>query len=423
VTSETWATAELQSGRMPWLMTNPMDERVKFIAAYLRGELSLSRLCETFGVSRKTAYKWISRYADGGVAELLERSRRPLSNPRSTSREVVSLIVAMRKQYAFWGPKKLLTMLGTAYPGLKLPANSTVGHLLARHGMTHPRRSSRRTAPYGQPFLGYDKPNAVWCGDYKGHFRLLDRTRCHPLTISDGFSRYVLRCEGLRHPRHDPTRDVFEQAFREFGLPDAIRTDNGAPFASTTLGGLSKLSVWWIRLGIRPERIEPGRPDQNGRHERMHRTLKAEATKPMHLDLATQQARFDEWRKEFNEVRPHEALGMKTPASYYEPSPRLYPAELPELVYPPNFETRRVNQSGYILFERHKVYLGWCLPKQVVGLEELEGDKWIVHFGPHALAVVDAASGKLNPLPSPSTRIRKKHQANAKPEEEPNEPR
>ena len=421
--SETWVTAELQSGRMPWLMTNPMDERVKFIAAYLRGELSLSRLCETFGVSRKTAYKWISRYADGGVAELLERSRRPLSNPRSTSREVVSLIVAMRKQYAFWGPKKLLTMLGTAYPGLKLPANSTVGHLLARYGMTRPRRSSRRTAAYGQPFLGYDKPNAVWCGDYKGHFRLLDRTRCHPLTISDGFSRYVLRCEGLRHPRHDPTREVFEQAFREFGLPDAIRTDNGAPFASTTLGGLSKLSVWWIRLGIRPERIEPGRPDQNGRHERMHRTLKAEATKPMHLDLATQQARFDEWRKEFNEVRPHEALGMKTPASYYEPSPRLYPAELPELVYPPNFETRRVNQSGYILFERHKVYLGWCLPKQVVGLEELEGDKWIVHFGPHALAVVDAASGKLSPLPSPSTRIRKKHQANAKPEEEPNEPR
>jgi transposase InsO family protein len=400
-----------------------MDERVKFIAAYLRGELSVSRLCETFGVSRKTAYKWISRYAAGGVAELIERSRRPRSNPKSTSREVVSLIVAMRKEYPFWGPKKLLAMLGTAYPGLRLPATSTVGHLLAHHGLTRPRRSTRRASPYGQPFLGYDKPNAVWCGDFKGHFRLADRTRCHPLTISDGFSRYLLRCEALRHPRYEPTRAVFEQAFREFGLPDAIRTDNGPPFASTTLGGLSKLAVWWIRLGIRPERIAPGRPDQNGRHERMHRTLKAEATKPVRLDLATQQARFDEWRKEFNEVRPHEALGQKTPATYYQPSPRLLPAELPEIVYPPNFETRRVNQSGYILFERHKLYLGWCLPHEVVGLEELEGDKWIVYFGPHALAVVDATSGKLQPLPNPSTRTRKKRETAIQTEEQANDAR
>jgi putative transposase len=396
---------------MPWLTTNPMDERVKFIAAYLRGELSVSRLCDTFGVSRKTAYKWIGRYTDGGVSELIERSRRPRSNPKSTSREVVSLIVAMRKEYPFWGPKKLLAMLGSAYPGLRLPATSTVGHLLAHHGLTRPRRSTRRASPYGQPFLGYDKPNAVWCADFKGHFRLADRTRCHPLTISDGFSRYLLRCEALHHPRHDPTRTVFEQAFREFGLPDAIRTDNGPPFASTALGGLSKLSVWWIRLGIRPERIEPGRPEQNGRHERMHRTLKAEATKPIQVDLAAQQARFDTWRKEFNEVRPHEALGQTTPASHYQPSPRLLPAELPDLVYPPNCETRRVNQSGYVLFERRKVYLSWCLPLQVVGLEELEGDKWIVYFGPHALAVIDGKTGVLQPLPSPSIRTRRKRGA------------
>ncbi len=413
----------LQSGAMPWLTTTPMDERVKFIAAYLRGELSVSRLSETFGVSRKTAYKWIRRYTDGGVAELLERSRRPLSNPRATSREVVSLIVAMRKEYPFWGPKKLLTMVGTAYPGLRLPATSTVGHLLANHGLTRPRRSPRRMTPYGQPFLGYEKPNAVWCGDFKGHFRLLDRSRCHPLTISDGFSRYVLRCEALHHARHEPTRAVFEQAFREFGLPDAIRTDNGAPFASTALGGLSRLSIWWIRLGIRPERIDPGRPDQNGRHERMHRTLKAEATRPTSPDLATHQTRFDVWRREFNEVRPHEALGQKTPASFYQPSPRLYPAELPEPTYPPHFETRRVNQSGLILFERHKVYLSWLLPKELVGLEELEGGKWIVYFGPHSLAVVDAADGTLKPLPTPSLRARKKPQAAAEKEEEPNEPR
>ena len=406
---------------MPWLTTNPMDERVKFIAAYLRGELGVSRLCEVFGVSRKTAYKWIGRYAEGGVAELLERSRRPHSNPKATSIEVVSLIVAMRKEHPFWGPKKLLAMIGNAYPGLKLPATSTVGHLLAHHGLTRARRSTRRATPYGQPFLGYDKPNAVWCADFKGHFRLADRTRCHPLTITDGFSRYLLRCEALRHPRHDETRTIFEQAFREFGLPDAIRTDNGPPFASVTLGGLSKLAVWWIRLGIRPERIEPGRPEQNGRHERMHRTLKAEATKPVRLDLATQQARFDEWRKEFNEVRPHEALGQKTPASFYAASPRLYPLELPELVYPPHFETRRVNQSGYILFEKHKLYVGWCLPKQVVGLEELEEEKWVIHFGPHALAVVDAKDGKLQALPtSPATRTWRKRNDPLRQEEKPN---
>ena len=284
-----------------------MDERVKFIAAYLRGELSISRLCTTFGVSRKTAYKWIARYASGGVAELLDRSRRPQSNPNAMSREVTSLVVSMRKQHPFWGPKKLLAVLGPAYPGLKLPATSTVGHLLSRHGLARPRRSVRRSTPYGQPFLGYDKPNAVWCGDFKGHFRLGDRSRCHPLTISDGFSRFLLRCEGLRKERHDPTRAVFEQAFRKYGLPDAMRTDNGAPFSSLAIGGLSRLSVWWIKLGIRPERIAPGHPEQNGRPERMHRTLKAETAKPARQDLFAQQAAFDLWRKEYSEVRPHEA--------------------------------------------------------------------------------------------------------------------
>ena len=369
-----------------------MDERVKFIGAYLRGELSVSRLCEAFGVSRKTAYKWITRYASGGVAELVERSRRPRAHPKTTSREVASLIIALRKEHSFWGPKKLLSMLGTTYPGLELPATSTVGHLLARHGLTRPRRATRRTTPYGQPFLGYDKPNAVWCGDFKGHFRLADRTRCHPLTISDGYSRFVIRCEGLRHPRYEPSRVVFEQAFREFGLPDAMRTDNGPPFASTTLGGLSHLAVWWIRLGIRPERIAPGRPDQNGRHERMHRTLKAEATKPARLDLAAQQVRFDEWRKEFNEVRPHEALGQTTPASHYEPSARRFLEEPPDLEYPPNFETRRINESGYLRWERGSFYLSWCLAQELVGLDELDDDKWLVYFGPHALAVVDSAN-------------------------------
>jgi len=375
-----------------------MDERVKFIAAYLRGELSLARLSSTFGVSRKTAYKWIARYASGGVAELLNRSRRPLSNPNAMSREVVSLFVSMRKQHPFWGPKKLLAVLGPAYPGLKLPATSTVGHLLARHGLSRPRRSVRRSTPYGQPFLGYDKPNAVWCADFKGHFRLADRTRCHPLTISDGFSRYVLKLEGLRKEKHEPTQVAIEQAFREYGLPDAMRTDNGAPFATLAIGGLSRLSVWWIKLGIRPERIAPGRPDQNGRHERMHRTLKAETAKPAQADLFCQQAAFDTWRKEFNEVRPHEALGQEPPAKYYEPSHRRYPEEAPDPEYPPDFETKRVNHAGGLQFDRCKLHLSWCLAKELVGLEELDDGKWLVHFGPHPLAIFDLAAKKVRPL-------------------------
>jgi transposase InsO family protein len=377
-----------------------MDERVKFIAAYLRGELAVSRLCEAFGVSRKTAYKWIARYAEGGVAELLERSTRPFSHPKTTSPEVASLIVATRKEHPFWGPKKLVAVLRTGYPGLKLPATSTVGHLLTRRGLTHPRRATRRSSPYGEPFLGYDKPNAVWCADFKGHFRLADRTRCHPLTISDGFSRYLLRCEALRHPRYEPTRAVFEQTFREYGLPDAIRTDNGPPFSSLTLGGLSHLAVWWLRLGIRPERIKPGRPDQNGRHERMHRTLKHEAVGPTRLEFAPQQTRFDHWRKEYNEVRPHEALEQKPPAQYYEPSPRPYPAELPEPEYPPQFETRRVNHAGYLLWDRHKYYVSWSLQEQLVGLEELNDGNWVLHFCARSLAVLDATAKVLRPIPA-----------------------
>ncbi len=376
-----------------------MDERVKFIGAYLRGEIGVSRLSEAFNVSRKTAYKWIKRYAEGGVAELVERSKRPHAHPKATSPEVVALVLAMRKEHAFWGPKKLLAVLSSSYPGLKLPATSTVGHLLARRGLTHPRRKVRRSTVYGQPFLGYDKPNAVWCADFKGHFRLADRTRCHPLTISDGYSRFLLRCEALRHPRLEPTRAVFEQVFKEFGLPEAIRTDNGAPFASNTIGGLSFLAVWWMRLGIVPERIAPGRPDQNGRHERMHRTLKHEAVGEDRFDFNGQQERFDAWRQEYNEVRPHEALGQTTPGSHYVPSPRPYPAELPEFEYPSAFAVKKINHAGYLLWERQKYYLSWSLQEQFVGLQPVSDGNWTVHLGPRALAVVDEQAKTVRPLP------------------------
>jgi transposase InsO family protein len=376
-----------------------MDERVKFIAAYLRGELSMARLCEAFGVSRKTAYKWLARYSDGGVAELVNRSRKPRTNPHAVSQEVEQLIIDARKVHPTWGPKKLLITLAPAYPGLRLPATSTVGTILLRHGLTQLRRSFRRSSSrYTQPFLGYDQPNAVWCADFKGHFRLGDGRRCHPLTISDGCTRYLLRCEGLRQPRDAPSHEVFESAFREFGLPNAIRTDNGSPFSSLSAGGLSALAVWWVKLGIRPERIKPGRPDQNGRHERMHRTLKAETAKPPKADLFAQQSAFDVFRKEYNEVRPHEALGQKPPASAYRPSGRALPTQIAELEYSSEFEVRRINRTGMLKWHGKSWYVSYLLGKEPVGLKEVKGGEWAVHFGMLQLGVLDKASGKLRPI-------------------------
>jgi transposase InsO family protein len=385
-----------------------MDERVKFIGAYLRGEISLTRLCEAFGVSRKTGYKWLDRYSAGGVLALNDRSRRPHGNPRSTATEIVELIVAARKKYPFWGPKKLGTWLHTTYPGLALPAQSTMGEILKRHGLVVPRRPpARRSTPYTQPFLGYDRPNAVWCADFKGDFAMSLERRCYPLTISDGFSRYLLRCEGLSKTRERDTRPVFESAFKEFGLPYAIRTDNGPPFSSNGLAGLSQLAVWWIRLGIRPERIQPGHPQQNGRHERMHRTLKAETAKPPQRNMKLQQAAFDTFRARYNQERPHEALGQRTPASVYSPSPRPYPAILSELEYPSDYEVRTVTSGGELRWGGTLWYLSWNLSRQQVALKHLDDKRCLVYFGPLELGVLDQATRvKIAPGRKPTGKLR-----------------
>jgi putative transposase len=377
---------------MPWRETCQMDERVKFIAAYLRGEMHLTELCESFGISRKTAYKWLDRYAGGGVACLVDQSRRPHHSPRAVTAEVEHAFVDARKHHPTWGPKKLRTALAKSFPGLQLPAVSTVGSILSRRGLTQPRRRLRRVAtPYGQPFLSYDTPNAVWCADFKGHFRLDDGVRCNPLTISDGHSRYLLRCEGLPKQREDLAREVFESAFREYGLPYAIRTDNGAPFSTLAAGGLSSLSVWWIRLGIIHERIEPGRPDQNGRHERMHRTLKAETAKPPKANMIAQQLAFDVFRREYNNERPHEALEMKAPATLYAASSRLYPERVPDPEYPKEFVPKRVTPNGMLRWQSCEWYLSWCLRAELVGLREIADGQWSVNFGPVQLGVIDKA--------------------------------
>jgi putative transposase len=366
-----------------------MNERVKFIAAWLAEEDSFTELCEQFGISRKQGYKWRARYEAGGVAALKDRSRAPLSHPHAVTAAVVELVVAARKKHPRWGPRKLLVVLKRRHPNVELPAASTLGEILRKHGLVARPRRIRRSSPYGDRLAGYDRPNAVWCADFKGNFPV-DGERCSPLTISDGFSRYLLRCVALRTTIMLPVRRVFESAFHEFGLPDAIRTDNGPPFSTLAAAGLSRLAVWWIRLGIRPERILPGRPDQNGRHERMHRTLKAETARPPRSSFRSQQRAFNNFRAEYNDIRPHEALGQATPASLYHSSPRPYPRKLLEPEYPDHFRVERAYPNGIISVAAVQWYLSGCLGGELVGLEQFNDDVWKVYFGPIELGVLDA---------------------------------
>ncbi len=373
---------------MPWKETSPMNERVKFVAAMLAAEDSFGELCERFGISRKQGYKWKERYEAGGVEALVDRSRAPRSHPHAVSPEVMQLLVAARKKHPRWGPRKLLVIVGRQHPRVQLPAASTVGAMLKKRGLVGRVRRVRRSDPYKDRLGPYDAPNRVWCADFKGNFGV-GGERCNPLTISDGFSRYLLTCKALRRTICAPVMRSFEAAFREFGLPDAIRTDNGPPFSTLAPGGLSRLAIWWIRLGIRPERIMPGRPDQNGRHERMHRTLKAETARPPATSMRAQQARFDRFREEYNNVRPHEAIGQATPSSLYQPALRAFPRVLPQLEYPDHFEICRTYPNGIISWRRSQWYLSGCLKNELIGLEEVDNDRWRVFFGTILLGILD----------------------------------
>jgi transposase InsO family protein len=368
---------------MPWARTDCMSERLKFIASYLEAEQSFSDLCRDFGISRKTGYKWVSRYdADGAVA-LEERSRAPHSHPNAVPPDVVESIVMLRRRHPRWGPRKLRVLLKQKRPRITPPSTSTIGQILKRQNLVQPRRRRRRSSPYGERLREYDAPNAVWCADFKGHFPVggVGGERCHPLTISDGYSRFLLRCRALRHPLSLPVRRVFESAFSEYGLPRAIRTDNGPPFSTLAPAGLSRLAVWWIRLGIRPERILPGRPDQNGRHERMHRTLKADTAKPPRSSIPAQQRAFDRFRMEYNLERPHEAIDLQVPGSLYRPSLRAYPSRLPEVEYPAKYKVCVAYPNGVISFESTQWYISHCLAGERIGLEPFGEGSWRVHFG------------------------------------------
>jgi putative transposase len=359
-----------------------MDQKTQFIADYLRNRLSMTELCELYGVSRKTGYKWVDRYLTHGPQGLEERSRRPSTSPRHTPDHVVAAILEARQRHPSWGAKKLLSILSQRHPRWPWPARSTVCDLLNRHGLVPKKRQRRAIGHPGKPTSHIGAPNAVWSADFKGHFKTSDGRYCYPLTITDGYSRFLLSCQALSSTSVAEAKPVFTRVFKEFGLPQRIRTDNGVPFATNTLGRLSQLSAWWVRLGILPEFIEPGKPHQNGRHERMHRTLKADTTRPPGTNLRAQQQKFNLFRDEFNHERPHEALDMRTPAASYEPSPRKMPHKLPPLEYPDRFEVRYVSANGGIRWHHQWVNVSHVCVGAYVGLEEIDDGVWNVYFGP-----------------------------------------
>lgn len=367
---------------MPWSETRPMDQKTQFIADYLRQSLDMTELCQLYGISRKTGYKWIGRYVELGPQGLEDRSRRPDCHPNQTASDIVEALIQGRQRHPTWGAKKLLAIVEKKHPEWSLPGRSTVCEILSRHGLVSKKRRRRVIGHPGKPMAQMLAPNDIWCADFKGQFKTGDGIYCYPLTVTDGYSRYLLACQGLPTTSAAEAKPVFTRLFKEYGLPQRIRSDNGVPFATTTLARLSTLSAWWVRLGILPDLIEPGNPQQNGRHERMHRTLKAETTRPPAANRRTQQRKFNRFQKEFNEERPHEALDMATPASLYVPSRREMPDRLPPLEYPDRFEVRYVSGNGGIRWNKGWINVSSTCIGEYVGLEEIDDGVWNVYFGP-----------------------------------------
>lgn len=368
-----------------------MDEKREFIAEWEKAEASIAELCRHFEISRETGYKWLKRYEQSGAVGLEEWSRAPHKHPQQMSREQRERILEVRQAHARWGPRKLRAHLQRLTPAQRWPSASSIGALLQREGLAHPRRKRHRTPPCTQPLAHAQAPNQVWCADYKGWFRCGDGTRCDPLTISDAYSRYLLRCRAVEKSDEIRARMIFEAVFREYGLPDGIRTDNGPPFASPAPAGLSRLSIWWIRLGIRVERIEPGHPEQNGQHERMHQTLQQETAQPPQSNLSRQQDAFRRFEQEYNQVRPHEALGYRTPAELYVASARPYPYQLPELEYATGMYQRRISSAGEMKWNARNTFISKVLAGEMVGLQEVQDHLYEVYYGPLLLGWFDSA--------------------------------
>ena len=381
---------------MPWSCSSPMDQKIRFIADYQRHFFSLAELCSRFGVSRKTGYKWRSRYHEEGVPGLEDRSHAPHSCPHKLEEHVAEAIVEARKKHPHWGPKKLLDWLRPRRPELDLCVPSTAGDLLHREGLSQAGRRRRRWRHPGPPQREIYAPNDLWTADFKGQFRTRDGEYCYPLTIADQASRYLLRCQALSSTRTVETKPVMERLFRELGLPRALRTDNGVPFASTGIHGLCSLNVWWIQLGIAHQRIQPSHPEQNGVHERMHRTLKAQTTRPPAANRRAQQRSFDRFRAEFNDERPHDALGGRAPGTVWSPPSRAYPSRLQGPEYPGHYQARFVSNAGTFRFQCQQLLISAALKQHWIGLEEIDDGIWAVYFYDVLLARFDERDRKLH---------------------------
>jgi transposase InsO family protein len=374
---------------MPWQGVTPVKLREEFARAYASGLYTMTELCDQYAISRKTGYKWAARFDAEGRAGLTERSRRPHDSPSATDVEVVALLCQARRHHPTWSARKLIAMLRGQRPTLAWPARSTGCALLKAHGLVRARRRRVRQHAPSTALPPITRVNEVWTTDFKGEFRTGDGVYCYPLTLRDGFSRYVLRCDALVTKRSEVVRERFARAFAEYGLPDRIRSDNGGPFAATGLTRLSHLSVWWIRLGIYPERIALGHPEQNGSHEQFHRVLKADTTRPPAASCAAQQRRFRRFCAEYNDVRPHEALQDEVPATRYRPSARAMPTRLPAIEYPGHMEVRQVSPIGQVSWRGRPLYLTEVLRGQPIAFEEVDDGIWLLHFATIRLARFD----------------------------------
>jgi putative transposase len=380
---------------MPWKERRVADEKLCFVASCLRGDLPMATLCEQYGISRDTGYRLLKRYHEEDLAGLEERSRAPHCHGLAMAPAIAEAIVRLRHERPFWGPRKLRAVLERRDAKTQWPAASTIGDLLRREGLSQPRRRRRTGHAVRQPFLPVRAPNDLWCIDFKGWFRTADGQRCDPLTLSDGFSRFLIECR-IMPQTIEAVLPAVDQAFRELGLPHAIRSDNGSPFAlANSAGGLTRLSAHWVKLGIRLERIDPGEPQQNGRHERMHGTLKAETSRPPAASLTEQQIRFDRFRHDFNDNRPHEALGQVPPTRFYRPSPRRYPGKIEEPWYDADHAVRRVRSNGEIKWGGELLFISEALIGEPVGIAETESGDWLVRFADVELGIVDRKTRKL----------------------------
>lgn len=385
---------------MPWKETSRMDEKLWFVAACLRDEEPMTVLCERYGISRQTGYELKRRYLAEGPRGLEERSRAPHRSPQTTPEPTAELIIKLRRKHRRWGPKKLLAILEKQHPGIEFPAASTAGEILKRAGLVESKGRRRRPIPVECPFGAVAQANDAWCIDFKGWFRTRDGTRCDPLTVTDAFSRYSLMCK-IMPEQTEPVRNAVDRLFEEYGLPLAMRSDNGPPFGGTGPAGLSRLAVHWLKLGLRLERIVPGKPQQNGQHERFHKTLKEDTACPPAETAEAQQRRFDRFRRVYNDERPHEALEQTPPSAHYRRSPRSMPHRIEEPWYDADYESRRVRHNGEIRWRGSTYYISETLVGEPVGVTETDSGNAVVRFATVDLGIIDPRRERFHPFTPP----------------------